>query len=313
MHLLGSESKGKYSDIENQLRITACLRGNSQPQDRKSLIISDVMVHKFKKSFVASCLQASLVIFLSSHTPLTSNAQTIDVAQLPNTRPEIPPPQDVQPPPPQPSPPQSTPPRLFPPPAVLPPSNPVPTSNQPLPNVSLPFTIDRFEFIGNTVFSSQKLAKLLTKLDLTHKRISFAQLLQASSAITQLYFERGYITSAAYIPPQTVTGGVVKIRIIEGKLEDIRVTGTRRLNPNYVRSRLALTTSQPVNRKRLLEALQLLQQNPLIQNVSADLSASIYPGMSILSVKVTEAKSLGAQVAFDNGRSCWQFSTPITT
>ena len=110
-----------------------------------------------------------------------------------------------------------------------------------------------------------------------------------------------------------MTGGVVKIRIIEGKLEDIRVTGTRRLNPNYVRSRLALTTSQPVNRKRLLEALQLLQQNPLIQNVSADLSASIYPGMSILSVKVTEAKSLGAQVAFDNGRSCWQFSTPITT
>ncbi len=265
-----------------------------------------VMVHKLKKSFAASSLQASLAILLSIHTIRPLNAQTVDVVQLPNnnpTRPEIPPPQDVQPPPPQPPPPQPSP-QLLPPPAdLLRPSNPVPPSNQPLPGVSQTFTINRFEFIGNTVFSSQKLTKLLTKLDLTHKPISFAQLLQASSAITQLYIDRGYITSGAYIPPQTLTGGVVKIQIVEGKIEDIRITGTRRLNPNYVRSRLALTTSQPLNRKRLLEALQLLQQNPLIQNLSADLSASIHPGISILSVKVTEAKSFSTQVVLDNGRS----------
>ncbi len=105
------------------------------------------------------------------------------------------------------------------------------------------------------------------------------------------------------IPPQTIQSGVVKIQVVEGKLEDIQVTGTRRLNPNYVRSRLAIATSPPLNRQRLLEALQFLQLNPLIQNVSAELSAGSRPGSSLLEVKVSEAKTFSSQIVLDNGRS----------
>jgi len=54
---------------------------------------------------------------------------------------------------------------------------------------------------------------------------------------------------------------------------------------------------------RLLEALQLLQLNPLIQNLSAELSAGSRPGTSVLQVQITEAKSFHAQLALDNGRS----------
>jgi len=84
-------------------------------------------------------------------------------------------------------------------------------------------------------------------------------------------------------------------------LEAINVTGTRRLQPSYVRDRLP--TSQPLNQKRLLEALQLLQLNPLIQNLSAELSAGARPGTSVLEVQVTEAKTFNTQLVADNGRS----------
>ena len=250
--------------------------------------------------------QVTLVILLSCLTTRPLKAQTVNIAQLPNrnspTRPEIPPPQDVQPPLPKPQPPSQPGGPLPPPSDLLQPYNPVPTPNQQLPSVpAQTFIVERFDVVGSTVFSRKKLAKVLAGY--THRPISFAELLDAGSLITQLYIKQGYTTSGAYIPPQTLTVGVVKIQVVEGRLEDIRVTGLRRLKPNYVRSRLAIVSSPPVNQKRLLEALQLLQQNPLIQNLSAELSAGSSPGTSILSVRVTEAKTFNAQVALDNGRT----------
>ncbi|HEY9632119.1 MAG TPA: ShlB/FhaC/HecB family hemolysin secretion/activation protein [Coleofasciculaceae cyanobacterium] len=162
-------------------------------------------------------------------------------------------------------------------------------------------TVERFEFEGNTAFSDEELAKVTAPF--TNRPISFAELFQVRSAVTQLYINNGYLTSGALIPPQTLAGGVIKIQVVEGGLEAINVTGTRRLNPNYVRSRIAIATEKPLNRDRLLEALQLLQLNPLIQNLSAELAAGTQPGLSVLEVKITEAKTFGAQLGYDNNRS----------
>ena len=161
--------------------------------------------------------------------------------------------------------------------------------------------VDRFEFEGNTAISNEELAAATASF--TKRPISFAELFQARSAVTELYIKRGYITSGALIPPQKLESGVVKIQVIEGGLEGINVTGTQRLNPNYVRSRLAIATDKPLNRDRLLEALQLLQLNPLIQNISAELAAGTEPGLSLLQVQVKEAETFNTQIALDNNRA----------
>lgn len=136
-----------------------------------------------------------------------------------------------------------------------------------------------------------------------NRELSFAELLQARSAITQLYVQCGYVTSGALIPPQTLEGNVIRIQVIEGRLEEINVTGTRRLNRSYVRSRLGLAASPPLNINRLLEGLQLLQLDPLIGSISADLQAGVRPGTSVLQVTVTEADTFSITPAIDNGRS----------
>jgi hemolysin activation/secretion protein len=161
--------------------------------------------------------------------------------------------------------------------------------------------VERFEFEGNTAISDAELREA-TK-EFTGRDISFAELFQARSKVTQLYLDRGYITSGALIPPQTLQGGVVKIQIVEGSLESINVSGTRRLNPDYVRSRIALATFKPLNRERLLQALQLLQLNPLIKNLSAELAAGTQPGSSVLEVRVSEAKTGNVQISLDNNRA----------
>ncbi|HEY9851214.1 MAG TPA: ShlB/FhaC/HecB family hemolysin secretion/activation protein [Leptolyngbyaceae cyanobacterium] len=227
----------------------------------------------------------------------TLQAQTItpNPSQIPNPVLPTPPTPPILPDLPTPAP-------LPPPEQLLEPSTPsTPGSQEALPsNVPGTIKIERFEFEGNTAFSDEELARVTKDFI---GEVSFAQLLQARSAVTKKYVDSGYITSGAFIPPQTLTGGVVTIQVVEGSLEEIKVSGTGRLNPNYVRSRVALGADKPLNVNRLLESLQLLQLNPLIRNISAELSAGSRPGLSVLEVTVKPARTEDLQLFVDNGRS----------
>ena len=242
----------------------------------------------------------SWLMLLSYIYSLPVKAQTMDFGQLP--RPELPPPQDLLPTKPEPQPPSQPPQPLPSPEELLPSTTPVTPSSPILPNRLIEnVRVKRFEVMGSTVFSQEQLNEVLAPF--TNKTLSLAELLQARSAVTQLYIEAGYITSGAYLPPQRSQDGVVKIQVVEGTLEEIEITGTKGLNPSYIRSRLAKNKSSPLNRDRLLESLQLLQQNPLIANLSAELSAGTRPGASLLAIHVTEADSFNTILTIDNGRS----------
>jgi hemolysin activation/secretion protein len=162
--------------------------------------------------------------------------------------------------------------------------------------------VKQFTFAGNTVFSQAELNKAIAKF--RGKPISFAQLVQAADAITQLYVNNGYITSGAYVPEQNLSSGAVEIQIVEGSLAEIEVNITKgRLKENYIRDRLTSRITTPVNINQLQEALQLLQLNPLIENLDAELSAGIQPGTNSLRVSVTGADTFTVQTRLNNNRN----------
>ncbi len=183
------------------------------------------------------------------------------------------------------------------------PNLPTPTPETPSTDVPDTITVDRLEFEGNTAFSDAELAAVTREF--TGRSLSFGELLQVEALVTKTYTDAGYINSGAVIPAgQTFPrdGAVVTVQIIEGGIEDIEVRGTRRLRPEYVRSRLAIATKAPLNRERLLEALQLLQLNPLIASISAELQAGTRPELSLLKVQVSEADAFAVDLFADNGR-----------
>jgi len=162
--------------------------------------------------------------------------------------------------------------------------------------------VERFEVQGSTVFTEAEWNRVLAPF--TGRTLSLAELLQARTALTDLYLERGYITSGAFLPNQDFRPGEpVILQVLEGRLAEIEVVGAQRLDPNYVRSRLALAGGPPLNRDRLLTALQLLQLNPLIQTINAELAAGVAPGTNRLVVTIAEAPSLAATLTLDNRRS----------
>ncbi len=170
-----------------------------------------------------------------------------------------------------------------------------------IPEIPDTIIIQSFQFEGNTAFSSEELAGVIQNY--TNRPISFSELLQARFDITQYYISKGYLTSGAYIPPQAIKKGKVTIAIVEGTLSKIQVEVEGKLNPNYIRSRIAIATTPPLNVPRLLKSLQLLQLDPLIKSISADLSTGIQPGESILNVTAVTANSFHFKILLDNGRN----------
>lgn len=183
---------------------------------------------------------------------------------------------------------------------LLPPARDLLPERPAFPDVPDTITVRAFVVDGSTVFSAAELRDLTRPYE--NRPISTVELFQARSAISQHYIRQGYINSGAYIPPQTLRDGVVRIQVLEGGLADIEVMGTGRLDPAYVRQRLAIAGRTPLNRDRLLSALQLLQQNLLIDSLAAELSASPQPGLSRLSVRIVPADTVDVTLQTDNRR-----------
>jgi len=226
-------------------------------------------------------------------------------AQTTNTLP----PQDIIPPPPKPPPvPDTTP---SPPPSpedVLPsPQTPSPFDNI---RATETITVTEFKFVGNTVLTAAQLNQHINDKFIDNnlpKTFSLQELLQIAAEVASFYGQKGYSTSGAIISiPQATRNqgqGIVNIKVIEGKLEQINVTGSRRLNRSYVKSRLGVSTDKVLNVNRLQEKLQLLSLNPLIKQVSAQLSNGSRQGLSALNVEFQTAKSFNTTLSLNNGRS----------
>ena len=162
------------------------------------------------------------------------------------------------------------------------------------------FVVKEFNVEGSTVFSDEEIQAVLTNY--IDRPLTFSELLQAETDLTRLYTDKGYINSGAVIPPQQITGGIVKVNIIEGSLDEIKVTVDGRLNEDYIRSRLEKATRKPLNVDKLQEALQLLQLNPLVENLNAELTVGVSRERWLLNIEVNQANAFNPVIFADNSR-----------
>ncbi|MEO0457499.1 MAG: POTRA domain-containing protein [Cyanobacteria bacterium P01_A01_bin.114] len=190
---------------------------------------------------------------------------------------------------------------LPPPEELLPNTPPAPSVPESTNGEGTSFFIDDIEVVGSTAFGQEDFAEILDRY--RGRQVSFAELLELRSAITQFYVDRGFVTSGAFIPPQTIENDRVQVQVIEGELEDIVIRGTQRLRPAYIRSRIGLVAEPPLNVNTLLEGLQRLQIDPLIETISADLQTGVRPGTSLLVIELTEADSFAVTGDISNRRS----------
>ncbi len=156
---------------------------------------------------------------------------------------------------------------------------------------------------GSNVLQAE-IQELIKRSKLKYRTATFADLVCLRSRITALYLQNGYLTSGAFlVNNQDLSQGIVRIQVVEGELEEIQITGLNHLSENYVRSRINLAATTPLNQQSLETALQLLILNPIIATVSAELTAGKRPGSSVVLLDIQEADAFSTNLAVNNYRS----------
>lgn len=153
--------------------------------------------------------------------------------------------------------------------------------------------IQRIEFVGNTIFSDEELAKAIKPLA---NEVSIKRLLGVTSEITDYYVQRGYISSGAFLPEQEFDG-TLKIKVVEAVLTNIKIEGLSKINDTYITSRLPL--GKVLNKNDLLRSLAKLSKEPSIKKINGEL-IRLTPSKNNLIVTIQESKSLNTQFTVSN-------------
>jgi len=155
-----------------------------------------------------------------------------------------------------------------------------------------------FNFTGNTLLSAEELNAITQKY--TGRELAIEQLEEMRQSINNLYLQKGLINSGIIIPDQQVTAGVITLRVIEGKLTSVGVTGLNHFSSSYIKYKLGQSSIDPLNINILQERLQLLQQDPRIKRINSELKPGEILGQADLKVKIEEESPYKITVRFHN-------------
>ena len=161
--------------------------------------------------------------------------------------------------------------------------------------------VKEYRITGNTVFSAAELAEITKPY--SNRTVTYEDLEAVRYALTVHYVQHGYVNSGAVIPDQAIRDGVVEMQIIEGRLTAIEVDGNRWVRARYIRERLTRFTGPPLNIQTLQQGLQLLQANPLIRRINAELRPGLARGEAILTVRLEDEVPYSLGLAYNNYQS----------
>lgn len=172
-----------------------------------------------------------------------------------------------------------------------------------------------FTLVGDaTVFSREELQAMLAPA--LGRTMSLAELRNALLPITTQYRERGYFLARAVLPPQDVTDGVVKVQILEGKLDPVDGVSLssqpKRLSPKLAQALVArpLQAGAALRLADVERGVLLLNDLPGIA-ASANLEPGSAPDTTRLVLDVTEQRPWSAQLSADNHGSRYTQSARV--
>jgi len=161
--------------------------------------------------------------------------------------------------------------------------------------------LESIVFEGNTVFQKEELNALVKPY--LNTPVSIDELEELRRLVTQHYISAGYVTSGATFPPNPLQGKTLYIKIIEGRVDELRIKGEERLRKSYVGNRLIPDDSQPVNMNDLQDRFRLLLTDPLFDRLNGRLLPGSDRGLSILDIEITRSRPYQFSVLSDNYRA----------
>jgi len=140
--------------------------------------------------------------------------------------------------------------------------------------------------------------------DAIGKALNFTELQALAAKVTAYLKQKGYFLARAYLPKQDVTGGIVEIAIIQGRVEGeavIKRVANVRLQENVPRDMIknAVQAGAPVQDNKLERAVLLMNDLPGV-SARATLEPGTTAGGTKLNIDVNEGPLFSGGVWGDN-------------
>jgi len=129
--------------------------------------------------------------------------------------------------------------------------------------------------------------------------VTFKDLEDIAAAIKALYKKKGYLSTDAYIPEQDIAHGEVEIRVVEGKLGDVRVEGNKWFDASLLKKYIHIKKNELLNIFKLQRDMLRLNQNPDLE-VTAVVSPGKAQATTDIVLKVKDSVPYHAGINFDN-------------
>ena len=163
--------------------------------------------------------------------------------------------------------------------------------------LTAPFLVQQLQIAGNTLFDTATLLALVANAQ--GQTLTLRQLGEAADRISGFYQSHGYPLTRAIIPAQTITGGVVRIDVLEARYGKISLDNSTRVTEPLLQATLApLPGGQVISQAGMDHALLLLSDIPGVL-VNATLKPGAAAGTSDLSVNTTPGPAFSGDVVLD--------------
>ena len=162
------------------------------------------------------------------------------------------------------------------------------------------FAILEFEIDGNTVLPVAAVERAV--LPFLGEDRQLADVEAARAALEQVYQQAGFLTVFVDVPEQRIEGGLVRLHVTEGRVERLRVTGSRYYDQGVIRERvdqLAVGTVPDFNAVQR-QVASLAREERQIQPL---LRPGLTPGTVEAELKVADKLPASATLELNNRHS----------
>jgi hemolysin activation/secretion protein len=177
----------------------------------------------------------------------------------------------------------------------------VPEVDQPVPSNAreIRFKLTKMVIEGATVYSESELRPLYqNRLD---QEVSLSEIYQIASLLTAKYRNDGYILSRVIVPLQSIEGGEVRLKAIEGYVARVTIDGAEGWRKLVERYAGEITKSRPLKNSVLERYLLLMNDLPGAFARATIKPSPSEPGASEMTVQFTQSKVQGGLGADNRG------------
>ena len=161
------------------------------------------------------------------------------------------------------------------------------------------FDVHEYRVLGNTVLSNRDIETVLYPLLGDHKTLADVE--AARAALEKTYHDRGFGTVFVDIPEQEIEDSIVRLRVTEGRLNEVRIAGARYYSERRILAAVPAATAGTVpNLPALQQQLSSVGVKTADRAVVPILKAGPVPGTVDLTLKVDDHLPFHGSIEFDN-------------